>query len=52
MIADADANVLPLTALAVDAAGNTSEFSTMLGDELFVDGFEDSAGVFSAGQCR
>ena len=49
---DTDANVLPLTALAVDAAGNTSEFSTMLGDELFVDGFEDSPGVFSAGQCR
>ena len=46
-----DGNVLPLTTLAVDAAGNTSEFSPMVGDELFVDGLEDDAATFSPGRC-
>lgn len=47
-----DANVLPLTVLAVDAAGNTSEFSAMLGETLFADGLELGPAGFSDGHCR
>lgn len=47
-----DGNILPLTALAVDAAGNTSEFSPMVGDELFVDGLETEPATFGPGRCR
>ena len=46
------ANVLPLVATAVDAAGNTSEFSLMLGDEIFNGDFEDVQGAATAGVCR
>lgn len=46
-----DGNVLPLTTLAVDAAGNTSEFSPMLGDNLFADGIETEPAVFGPGRC-
>lgn len=45
-------NILPLVATAVDSDGNTSEFSAMMGDEIFVDGFEDEAAMFSPGECR
>ena len=45
-------NVLPLVAMAVDSAGNTSEFSPMVGEGLFVDGLEDEPAVFSTGPCR
>ena len=44
-------NILPLTATAVDAAGNTSEFAPMLGDAVFRSGFEDTAGAPTAGSC-
>ncbi len=46
-----DGNVLPLTTLAIDAAGNTSEFSPMLGDDLFVDGLETEPATFGPGRC-
>ena len=46
-----DGNILPLTTLAVDAAGNTSEFSPMLGDELFADGLESGPASFGPGRC-
>lgn len=45
------ANVLPLTALVTDSAGNTSEFSVTIGETLFVDGFEDEPATFSIGSC-
>lgn len=35
------APALPLTAVAVDGAGNQSEFAPALGDALLADGFED-----------
>lgn len=46
------ANYLPLTATAVDAQGNTSEFAPTLGEAIFSNGFEDQAAVISAGSCR
>ena len=46
------ANYLPLTATAVDAQGNTSEFAPTLGEAIFSSGFEDQAAVISAGSCR
>ena len=45
------ANVLPLLATAVDALGNSSEFSGMLGDEIFRGDFEDVLRPLSAGKC-
>ncbi len=48
---DGDGNVLPLTVLAVDAAGNTSEFGPMVGDELFSDGLETEPATFGPGRC-
>lgn len=45
-------NLLPLTALAVDAAGNSSEFAPMLGDALAAGGFEDVPAALPAGRCR
>lgn len=44
-------NVLPIVATAVDAAGNTSEFSPMLGDEIFNGDFEDTQGPPTPGVC-
>jgi len=49
---EADGNVLPLVALAVDASGNTSEFSPMIGETLFADGLEEEPAAFSVGFCR
>jgi hypothetical protein len=46
------ANVLPLIAVAVDAAGNASEVSPMLGDAIFRQDFEDVLGSEAPGQCR
>jgi hypothetical protein len=43
---------LPLTATAVDAAGNTSEFAPALGDMIFRSDFEDVLGVATLGSCR
>ncbi len=45
------ANVLPLVATAVDADGNTSEFSPMLGDPIFHADFEDTLGPLAPGYC-
>jgi hypothetical protein len=45
------ANVLPLTALVVDAAGNSSEFAPVQGEAIFADGSEDQAGALMAGRC-
>jgi CSLREA domain-containing protein len=45
-------NLLPLTALAVDAAGNSSEFAPMLGDVLAAGGFEEVPAGLPAGRCR
>lgn len=45
------ANVLPLTALVVDAAGNSSEFAPVQGETIFADGAEDLAGALPAGRC-
>lgn len=44
-------NILPLTALVVDAAGNTSEFSPLQGDPIFADGSEDQPAALSPGRC-
>ena len=46
------ANVLPLTLLAVDAQGNTSEFGPVFGETLFADGLEQDPASFSPGSCR
>ena len=46
------ANVLPLTALVVDAAGNSSEFAPAQGETLFADGSEDQAGALTVGRCE
>jgi len=43
---------LPLTATAVDAAGNTSEFAPALGEAIFRSGFEDQAAPITLGVCR
>lgn len=45
-------NLLPLTALAVDTAGNSSEFAPMLGDGLGASGFEDVPAALPSGHCR
>ncbi len=52
LISDDGNNVLPLVTTAVDAAGNTSEFSPMQGDEIFRGDFEDAQGPPTAGICR
>ncbi|MBK7145936.1 MAG: hypothetical protein IPH76_12335 [Xanthomonadales bacterium] len=46
------ANVLPLTLLAIDAQGNTSEFGPVFGETLFADGLEQDPASFSPGSCR
>jgi len=46
------ANVLPLVAVAVDAAGNVSEFAPMLGDVIFRSDFEDVLAPLNRGSCR
>ncbi len=51
LIAGDGGNVLPLVASAVDAAGNTSEFAPMLGDEIFRGDFEDVLGPPTPGTC-
>jgi hypothetical protein len=50
-VLEGDGNVLPLTVLAVDAAGNTSEFAPVVGDALFADGLETAPAAFGPGQC-
>jgi CSLREA domain-containing protein len=45
-------NVLPLLANAVDADGNTSEFTVMLGDAMMRSGFEDVLAPLTVGNCR
>jgi CSLREA domain-containing protein len=45
------ANVLPLVATAVDAEGNTSEFSPMQGDPIFRGDFEDQLAAPAPGYC-
>lgn len=45
-------NLLPLVATAVDAAGNTSEFTPMIGDVVFRDGLEDEPMPESPGSCH
>jgi CSLREA domain-containing protein len=42
---------LPLTATAVDADGNTSEFAPMLGDAIFRGDFEDVSAALTPGRC-
>lgn len=46
------ANVLPLVASAVDAAGNTSEFAPMQGDPIFYDELESTQESPTPGSCR
>lgn len=43
--------ILPLTATAVDAAGNTSEFAPMLGDAISRGDFEDMPTALRPGRC-
>jgi hypothetical protein len=43
--------VLPLTATAVDAQGNTSEFAPVQGEEIFRGDFEDELGAMTVGLC-
>lgn len=43
--------ILPLTATAVDAAGNTSEFAPMLGEAIFQGDFEDTPVSLRPGRC-
>lgn len=45
-------NILPLTALVVDSAGNSSEFSPPQGDPIFAGGMEDQPSALSAGRCN
>ncbi len=52
LVAADGSNVLPLVATAVDAAGNTSEFSPMVGDDIFHSDFEDSLAPAAVGSCR
>jgi hypothetical protein len=42
---------LPLTAVAVDAAGNQSEFAPTQGEEIFRSGFEDVLAPITPGRC-
>lgn len=50
-VLNGDGNVLPLTVTATDATGNTSEFGPVIGETLFVDGFETEPASFSVGRC-
>jgi CSLREA domain-containing protein len=43
---------LPITATAVDATGNTSEFAPTLGEVIFLGSFEDNPGAVTVGSCR
>jgi CSLREA domain-containing protein len=43
---------LPLTATAVDAVGNTSEFAPALGDDISRSGFEDQLAPLTSALCR
>ena len=43
---------LPITAVAVDALGNTSEFAPALGEEIFRSGFEDVLAPLTPGRCN
>lgn len=45
-------NFLPLTAVAIDALGNQSEFAPALGEEIFNSGFENQAAITTLGSCR
>lgn len=52
LLAAADGgNLLPLTALVVDADGNSSEFTPARGEGVFASGLEDSASPPTAGRC-
>ena len=44
-------NVLPLLANAVDADGNQSEFTVMVGDAIMRRDFEDAATGLTVGRC-
>ena len=44
--------LFPLTAAAVDADGNTSEFTPVLGEQLMRSGFEDSLAPLVPGTCQ
>jgi CSLREA domain-containing protein len=44
-------NVLPLLANAVDAEGNQSEFTVMVGDAIMRSDFEDVTAALTAGKC-
>lgn len=46
------ANVLPLTALVVDTAGNSSEFTPVQGEAIFADGSEDQPAALTVGRCE
>ena len=52
LVAADGGSVLPLVAVAVDAAANVSEFSAMLGDIIFRSDFEDVLGAATMGSCR
>ncbi len=45
-------NLLPITALAVDAAGNSSEFAPMIGDAILANGLEDQTAAPPPGSCQ
>lgn len=45
-------NLLPLTASAMDADGNTSEFAPVLGEEFMRAGFEDALAPLVPGTCQ
>ncbi len=44
-------NMLPLVATAIDAAGNNSEFSPMIGDAIMRSDFEDVLAPLTMGKC-
>ena len=44
-------NMLPLVATAIDAAGNNSEFSPMIGDAIMRSDFEDVLAPLTVGKC-
>lgn len=46
-----DGNLLPLTALVVDSAGNSSEFTPAQGESISEAGFEDAPGPSTPGRC-
>jgi hypothetical protein len=52
LVSSDGANVLPLTVLVTDSAGNTSEFAPAVGETVFVDEFEDTPASFSLGSCN